>query len=231
MGISFVFPVNCAIVGSVETSAVTVGSAVSSREVSVSELHPQITSNKIKIGINLNILYLRIVPGKEMEAIRRIMEILPEVDVTLTDARLTPIGDLYDRLNRSEQVGLKMFSVLAVVCLLISLFGIYAVASAASRRRRKEIAIRKVVGAEAETIVRMFFREYTLQVVIAGVFALPLAYFTMNNWLQGYAYRTDIPGWLLAGVLTGVIAVVLLTVLGQVLRAANSNPAEVVKSE
>ena len=77
----------------------------------------------------------------------------------------------------------------------------------------------------------MFFREYTLQVVIAGVFALPLAYFTMNNWLQGYAYRTDIPGWLLAGVLTGVIAVVLLTVLGQVLRAANSNPAEVVKSE
>ena len=178
-----------------------------------------------------NILYLRIVPGKEMEAIRRIMEILPEVDVTLTDAHLTPIGDLYDRLNRSEQVGLKMFSVLAVVCLLISLFGIYAVASAASRRRRKEIAIRKVVGAEAETIVRMFFREYTLQVVIAGVFALPLAYFTMNNWLQGYAYRTDIPGWLLAGVLTGVIAVVLLTVLGQVLRAANSNPAEVVKSE
>jgi len=178
-----------------------------------------------------NILYLRIVPGKEMEAIRRIMEILPEVDVTLADARLTPIGDLYDRLNRSEQVGLKMFSVLAVVCLLISLFGIYAVASAASRRRRKEIAIRKVVGAEAETIVRMFFREYTLQVVIAGVFALPPAYFTMNNWLQGYAYRTDIPGWLLAGVLTGVIAVVLLTVLGQVLRAANSNPAEVVKSE
>lgn len=178
-----------------------------------------------------NILYLRLVPSQEMEAIRSIMEILPEVDVTLADARLTPIGDLYDRFNQSEQVGLKMFSVLAVVCLLISLFGIYAVASAATQRRRKEIAVRKVVGAEAGTIVRMFFREYTLQVMVAGVFALPLGYIAMSQWLQGYAYRTNIPGWLLGGVIAGVAAVVLLTVLGQVLRAANSNPAEVVKSE
>ena len=159
------------------------------------------------------------------------MEILPEVDVTLADARLTPIGDLYDRLNRSEQVGLKMFSVLAVVCLLISLFGIYAVASAATQRRRKEVAVRKVVGARVGDIIRMFFREYTVQVMLAGAVALPLAYIAMSRWLQGYAYRTDIPWWLLAGVITGVVAVVLLTVLGQVLRAANSNPAEVVKSE
>ena len=124
-----------------------------------------------------------------------------------------------------------MFSVLAVVCLLISLFGIYAVAAAASRRRRKEIAIRKVVGAEVNSIVRMFFREYTSLVVFAGVVALPLAYIAMSRWLQGYAYRTNIPWWLLAGVITGVVVVVLLTVLGQVLKAANSNPAEVVKSE
>lgn len=178
-----------------------------------------------------NILYMRVFPGQEMEAMQQINTILPGIDATLTDARLTPIRELYDRLNQSEQVGLRLFTVLATVCLLISLFGIYAVASAATRRRRKEIAIRKVVGAEARAIVRLFFREYALQVIIAGAFALPLAYLAMSNWLQGYAYRTNIPWWLLAGVITGVIAVVLLTVLGQVLKAANSNPAEVVKSE
>jgi putative ABC transport system permease protein len=134
-------------------------------------------------------------------------------------------------LNRSEQTGLKIFAILATVCLLISLFGIYAVATASTQRRRKEIAIRKVSGAEVSDIVRMFFREYTWQVIIAGVIALPLAYYAMFRWLQGYAYRTNIPWWLLAGVITGVIALVLLTVLGQVLKAANSNPAEVVKSE
>lgn len=178
-----------------------------------------------------NILYIRVTPGQEMEAIRQIAAILPGIDATLVDVSLTPIGELYDRLNQSEQVGLKMFSVLATVCLLISLFGIYAVTAATTRRRRKEIAIRKVVGAEARGIVCMFFRDYTLQVIMAGVFALPLAYLAMSNWLQGYAYRTSIPWWLLAGVITGVVAVVLLTVLGQVLKAANSDPAEVVKSE
>lgn len=178
-----------------------------------------------------NTLYIHVTPGQEMEVIRRVTAMLPDIDATLVDAHLTPISELYDRLNQSEQAGLKMFSVLAGVCLLISLFGIYAVAAAASRRRRKEIAIRKVVGAEVNSIVRMFFREYTSLVVFAGVVALPLAYIAMSRWLQGYAYRTNIPWWLLAGVITGVVMVVLLTVLGQVLKAANSNPADVVKSE
>ena len=82
---------------------------------------------------------------------------------------------------------------MATVCLLISLFGIYAVATASTQRRRKEIAIRKVFGAGVWDIIRMFFREYTLQVMIAGVVALPVAYLAMNRWLQGYAYRTNIP--------------------------------------
>lgn len=178
-----------------------------------------------------NNLYIRVAPGQEQEVIKKITEILPGIDPSMADAVLTPVSDLYAELNRPEQVGFEMFSVLAIVCLLISLFGIYAVAVAATRRRRKEIAIRKVVGAEMGSIIHLFFREYTLQVMIAGVLGLPLAYLVMSNWLQGYAYRTNIPLWLLAGVLTGVIMVVLLTVLGQVLKAAGSNPAEVVKSE
>ena len=175
--------------------------------------------------------YIRVVPGHEKEIIQRIKVILPGIDVSTTDIHLTPTDELYDRFNRSEQTGLKLFSVLATVCLLISMFGIYAVATASTQRRRKEVAIRKVVGAEVRDMVRLFFREYTLQVIIAGIIALPLVYFVMYRWLQGYAYHTNIPWWLLAGVLMTIILVVLLTVLGQVLKAANQNPAEVVKSE
>lgn len=178
-----------------------------------------------------NSLYVRTIPGQAEEAIRRINAMLPNIDVSFVNVHLLLLSEMYDRLNYSEQAGLKMFSVLAAVCLLISLFGIYAVATAATRRRRKEIAIRKVMGAEVNSIVRMFFREYALLVIVAGALALPLAYLAMNNWLQGYAYRTNIPCWLLIGVLTCVVAVVLLTVLGQVLRAATGNPAKVVKSE
>jgi len=178
-----------------------------------------------------NILYIHVVAGQEQEALRQIIDVLPGIDPSFADLRLTTLDDLYDNFNHSEQAGLKMFSVLATVCLLISLFGIYAVAVASTQRRRKEIAVRKVVGAEAGNIAGLFFREYILQVIIAGAFALPLAYLAMSRWLQGYAYRTNIPWWLLVGVLVGVVAVVLLTVFGQVRKAANSNPAEVVKSE
>ena len=182
-------------------------------------------------GYPSNNFYVRVLPGQEQAAIQRINEILPTIDPVLVSVHPTPLNDLYDRLNYSEQAGLQLFTILAVVCLLISLVGIYAVATASTRRRRKEIAIRKVMGAEARDIVRIFFNEYILQVIIAGAVALPLAYIAMSRWLQGYAYRTSIPWWLSAGVMVGVIAVVLLTVLGQVLKAAQSNPAEVVKSE
>jgi hypothetical protein len=145
----------------------------------VNDFHTRSLRNRIQPTLFMpsssvyNILYIRVVSGQEWETIRRITDILSGIDTTLADVRLTPVSELYDRLNQSEQTGLKLFSVLATVCLLIS----------------------------------------------------------MSYWLQGYAYRTNIPWWLPAGVITGVVAVVLFTVLGQVLKAANSNPAEVIKSE
>lgn len=120
---------------------------------------------------------------------------------------------------------------LSVVCLLISVFGVYAVATATMKRRRKEIAIRKVLGADMGHIIYLFFRHYISQVIVAGLIGIPIAYAIMNSWLQGYAYRANLSGWLFAGVFVGLVVIVLLTVWGQIKRTANSNPAEVVKSE
>ncbi|MDR1344640.1 MAG: ABC transporter permease [Tannerellaceae bacterium] len=175
--------------------------------------------------------YIRVVPGQEEDAMREVAATLTDIDNNLSDTRLTPLGELYDHLNSSEQAGLKLFVVLAAVSLLISLFGIHTVAVTATQRRRKEIAIRKVFGARVSEIASMFFREYTMQVIAAGAISLPPATYAMYHWLQGYAYRTNIPWWLLTEVMTGIVAIVLLTVLRQVLKAANSNPAEVIKSE
>ena len=178
-----------------------------------------------------NLLYVRVVPGEEAEAVQRIMEIIGKLDPTLSEAKITSVGDLYTNLNQSEEVGLDMFSILAVVSLLLSLFGIYAISVASTYRRKKEIAVRKVMGAEIKDIVRLFFREYVLQVIISGIIALPLAYWIMVEWLQGYAYRITISAWLLCSVLIGTILVVLLTVFSQIWKAANGNPARVISME
>jgi putative ABC transport system permease protein len=125
----------------------------------------------------------------------------------------------------------SVFGVMAVVCLLISAFGIYSMVALSTLHRRKEIAIRKVSGAGASDIAVMFFREYILLVLIANIVALPVAFWLMSRWLQNYAYHVNIAWWMFAAVLAITVVIVLATVLGQVLKAANGNPAEVVKTE
>ena len=122
-----------------------------------SRIHPTIFFSSTYPSKNV---YIRVVPGQELEAMKRIKAVLTEINASFAaDVVLTPLDELYARLNYSEQAGLKLFSVLATVCLLISLFGIYAVATASTLRRRKEIAVRKVFGASANDIVRIFFRD------------------------------------------------------------------------
>ena len=149
----------------------------------------------------------------------------------MADAKVTPIGTLYDALNQSETIGLRIFSFLALACLLIAMFGIYAAASAATKRRRREIAIRKVVGAGTKSILLLFIREYARLVAIASLVAFPIAYLIMADWLSGYAYRIEIALWWFAIILVGIAALVLITIWRQVIKAANENPAEVVKCE
>ena len=124
-----------------------------------------------------------------------------------------------------------LFSVLALACIVISLFGIYSLSTLTNRRRRKEIAIRKVAGADALDVLRMFLREYLWLILIAGTIALPVAFWLMNRWLQGYAFHAGISILLLITMIVAMAVIVLTTVLGQVWKAANQNPAEVVKSE
>ena len=191
-------------------------------------IHPMIF---IPSGGFINNIYIRVMPGEEEETIHRVTELLPNIDPTLTDTKLTPITLLYEQLNQSETVGLKIFSFLAFACLLISMFGIYAVATASTKRRKKEIAIRKVLGSKAIEIMSMFFKEYTRLIIVASLIAFPAGYFTMNYWLQGYAYRIQIEIWWLVGIFICITGLVLFTIWKQVFRAANENPSEVIKSE
>ena len=141
------------------------------------------------------------------------------------------LEDQLKHARKSESSMFLLFSVLALSCIVISLFGIYSLSTLTTSRRRKEIAIRKVAGAEALDIAGMFLREYLWLILIAGAIAFPVAFWLMSRWLQGYAYHVGVPLWLCASVIVAVAAIVLLTVLGQVLKAANEDPAKVVKSE
>ena len=185
----------------------------------------------VKAEYPTNKFYLRAAPGHEKDVIEQINKILPDIDPAFADAEPVTLNELYDRLNDSEQAGVKLFSILAIVCLLISLIGVYAAATTGTERRRKEIAIRKVSGAKVGDIINMFFKEYTMQVILSAIIGLPVAYAGISRWLEGYAYKTNIPWWLFAAVVAAIIILVLSTATKQVITAANGNPANVIKSE
>ena len=120
------------------------------------------------------------------------------------------------------------FSVLAVVVACLGLFGL---AACASEQRTKEIGIRKVLGASIANIVRLLFKELLVLVVVANVIAWPLAYYVINRWLEDFAYRMEIG--LAIFVTSGFIAlaVALVSVCFQAVKAAVANPVDTLKYE
>ncbi|WP_418543796.1 ABC transporter permease [Parabacteroides goldsteinii] len=123
------------------------------------------------------------------------------------------------------------FSLLAILCTLISVFGLYSVSSSNITQRRKEVAIRKVTGASSRTIIGMFIREYVSIVIVANLIALPLAWLFMRGWLEQYPYRINISAWMYLTILLFTSILIICTVLYQTLKAAKANPAVSIKSE
>ena len=124
-----------------------------------------------------------------------------------------------------------MLTILSVVCILLSVFGIYSQIMLTCEQRRKEIAIRKVNGARVNDILAMFAKEYLVILLVASVVAFPLAYSIMKHWIESYTLQTSISWWLFVGIFIGIGCIIALCIGWRVWKAANENPADVVKSE
>jgi putative ABC transport system permease protein len=114
---------------------------------------------------------------------------------------------------------------------LISGTGLFAISLYDTRKRTKEIGIRKVNGAKVSEILAMLNKDFIKWVAIAFIIATPIAYYAMNKWLENFAYKTNLSWWIFA--LAGLLAlgIALLTVSWQSWRAATRNPVEVLRYE
>ena len=126
---------------------------------------------------------------------------------------------------------LKLLSVVTCVIILIALFGVYALILQECERQRKNIAIRKVCGAQVKDILIMFFKEYMLQVVLAAALAFPVGYVLMKRWLEGYSRQIGLGLEIFMGLFVGMALIVLLCIGWHVWCAANENPAMAVEKE
>jgi putative ABC transport system permease protein len=178
----------------------------------------------------VNNVLVRIAPGDMPATLVRVesiwRDLVPDRPFTYTF-----LDEAFARHYAGErQLGriVGSFSLLAV---LIACLGLLGLAAYAAERRRKEIGVRKVLGARVADVVLLLSKEFAILVVIGFAVAAPLAYLAMSRWLEGFAYRVDLgPAvFLMAG--TIVLLLALLTVAGQALRAATADPVKSLRSE
>lgn len=141
------------------------------------------------------------------------------------------LDDRIEQLYETEQKQGKLMANFTTVAIIISCLGLFGLVSHMTERRRKEIGIRKVLGASVVTIVNILSMEFLMQVGIGFLIGAPLAWIAMMNWLDAFAYRIQ-PGvdlLLIAGGMTLIVA--MLTVSWQSIRSALSNPVNSLKDE
>jgi len=136
-----------------------------------------------------------------------------------------------NKLYQSEQKMGQMIGYFAFLAIFISCLGLFGLASFMSEKRTKEIGIRKVLGASISGVVVLLNKQFIKWVLIANIFAWPLAYYAMSNWLKSFAYKANIGIWvfILASLIALIIA--LFTVSYQAIRVAMAHPVDSLRYE
>ena len=141
------------------------------------------------------------------------------------------LNDDFAKLYEGELRTQKIFSTFALLAIIIASLGLFGLSAFIIEQRTKEIGIRKVLGASLESVLLLVSKEFLGLVGIAFLVSIPFSYWVMHNWLQDFANRIHISGWVfaLAGLLSIFIA--LITISFQTIKTALTNPAKTIRAE
>jgi putative ABC transport system permease protein len=141
------------------------------------------------------------------------------------------VDETFDTQYQAEARLSRVIGAFAALAILVACLGLFGLAAFTAQQRRREIGVRKVLGASTGHLVTLLSKDFLVLVAVAFVIGAPLAYFGMNRWLEGFAYRVTLgPELFLAA---GLIALIIagITVSGQALRAAMADPVKAIRAE
>jgi putative ABC transport system permease protein len=141
------------------------------------------------------------------------------------------LDDRFEALYGQEQKTGQIFTLFAVIAIVIASLGLFGLVAFTVEKRTKEIGIRKVLGASATRVVFLLARDFLGLIGIALVIAIPLTWVAMHRWLENFAYRTGISWWLFALAAVSALVLALATISFRAVRAALANPVKSLRSE
>lgn len=182
-------------------------------------------------GDRCNNVCVRLAGGADIRQTRH--EIEDVLDGLTEGARpdMTFLDNRLEQTYRAEGHFIRLIRLGSMLMLAITLIGVFCLTMFETEYRRKEIAIRKVMGSTVGQVLMLFVARYTWPLAVSFVFAAPLGYLLGSRWLENFAERTAIHWWLFPMALLAVTVVVSATVVMQSWRAATSNPVDSIRTE
>lgn len=173
--------------------------------------------------------YVRI-NGDVERAVEHIRRTVAEFDPTYP-VSVQFYDEVFNSVYQKERKTTALITTFSLLAVVISLVGVFGLVVFETQYRRKEIGVRKVLGATVAEVLGMFNRSFVRLVLICFVVAVPLAWYGVTRWLEGFAYRTPVYWWVFAVSLLIVLTITLATVTVQSWRAATANPVDALKTE
>ena len=174
--------------------------------------------------------FIKIAPGnipKAMDAIATTWKrLIPDVPF-----KYQFMNESFDNLYKDDLKVSKLVLLFSCITIIISSLGLFGLAAFVAEQRRKEIGIRKVLGASVISVTKMLSKDFIKLVCIACLIAFPLAWWAMNKWLQSFIYRINISWWIFLAAGVTAILIAMITVSFQAIKAAVANPVDSLRSE
>jgi len=175
-------------------------------------------------------VHVRFEAGKTQETIQHLDAVYKKFNAG-SPFQYTFLEDDFEKLYDNERVTSALALGFTIMAVIISGLGLLGLAAYTAERKKKEIGIRKTLGASVQGIVTMMSKDFVQLSVVAAIIGCPIAYYLMNQFLSGYAYHIDLGWGIFVITVVLITGLTLLTVAFQVLRAAMANPVEALRNQ
>ncbi|MEM8488718.1 MAG: ABC transporter permease [Bacteroidota bacterium] len=197
-----------------------------------SEIRPYVfylASEKTDLAASVNYLSAKIHPDDLQGTLASMRASLRDISPYPVEFRF--LDDRFAQLYHADESLGKTIGFFTFLALIIASMGLFGLAAYAVERRTKEIGLRKVLGAPVATLTHMLLKDFVWLVLIAALVATPIAYLTMQYWLEGFAYRIEIGPGIFLTTIALTFTVALFTVGHQTLKAAFANPVQSLRHD
>lgn len=179
----------------------------------------------------INVITVSIKQGQTMKpALAKIQSVFKKYDPGAPFNYTFNDEDYALKFADEQRIG-NLATFFTILAIFISCLGLFGLASFVAEQRKKEIGVRKVLGASTFNLWQMLSREFALLVIISCVIAIPIAWYYLHQWLQQYDYKTDISIWVFVVSAFGALFITLITVSFQAIKAALANPVKSLRTE